>query len=141
MVVQNSYLLTERTTALWAVYGHFSPSSAHKNVLHMEASDQKFLSSAKMFSFSRQKRPPLPMIIIDGLDPRRSTFYDQQLTSECLTKLAGRLEESFGSCCRFCRSQVTQCNVGQEHEEINAQEWAHFFYIAHLCLPWSNGHG
>ena len=85
-----------------------SPFSAHKNVLHMEASDQKFLSSAKMFSFSRQKRPPLPMIIIDGLDPRRSTFYDQQLTSECLTKLAGRLEESFGSCCRFCRSQVTQ---------------------------------
>ena len=71
------------------------------------------------------------MIRIDGLDPRRSTFYNQQLTLECLTKSTNNLylyllcymtnnlpqnvwpswrqEESFGSCCRFCRSQVTQC--------------------------------
>ena len=34
MVVQNSYLLTERTTALWAVYGHFYHYNRHYHHYH-----------------------------------------------------------------------------------------------------------
>ena len=86
-----------------------------------EASDQKFLSSAKMFSFCHQKRPPPPK---NGKNRHSMTNNSPQNVWP-----SWRQEESFGSCCRFCRSLVTQCNVGQEHREINAQEWAPFLDV------------